>query len=141
MSCCCCCVSFFFLFQYEKPSRNITILRRYGMYIPHARPRPRYPPAPPPPFFFAYFYCSASRQAVVTGVVPSPSPVLAFKFYRAQGSAIPTFSSIFHRVFATGFPPIARATLYLTDNTTLGVTFLAQRSRPPFHGGFVSQKT
>ena len=26
---------------------------------------------------------------MVTGVVPSPPPVLAFNFYRAQGSAIP----------------------------------------------------
>ena len=29
-------------------------------------------------FFFAYFYFPASGQAVVTGVVPSPPPILAF---------------------------------------------------------------
>ena len=34
-------------------------------------------------FFFAHFYFPASGQAVVTGVVPSPLPVLAFNFYRA----------------------------------------------------------
>ena len=33
--------------------------------------------------FFAHFYFPASGQAVVTGVVPSPPPVLAFNFYRA----------------------------------------------------------
>ena len=41
-------------------------------------------------FFFKHIYFAASGQAVVTGVVPFPPPlVLAFKFYRAQGSAIP----------------------------------------------------
>ena len=34
-------------------------------------------------FFFSHFYFPASGQAVVTGVVPSPPPVLAFIFYRA----------------------------------------------------------
>ena len=40
-------------------------------------------------FFFPHFYIPASGQAVVTGVVPCSPPVLAFNFYRAQGSAIP----------------------------------------------------
>ena len=30
--------------------------------------------------FFSHFYLQASGQAVVTGVVPSPPPVLAFNF-------------------------------------------------------------
>ena len=34
-------------------------------------------------FFFTHIYFPASGQAVVTGVVPSPPPVLAFNFYRA----------------------------------------------------------
>ena len=33
--------------------------------------------------FFSHFYFPASGQAVITGVVPSPPPVLAFNFYRA----------------------------------------------------------
>ena len=43
-------------------------------------------------FFFFFFSPSsfpASGQAVVTGAVPSPPPVLAFNFYRAKSSAIP----------------------------------------------------
>ena len=38
------------------------------------------------PFFFSYsfdFYFPASGQAVITGVVTSPPPVLAFNSYRA----------------------------------------------------------
>ena len=34
-------------------------------------------------FFLAHFHFPASGQAVVTGVIPSPSPILAFIFYRA----------------------------------------------------------
>ena len=44
--------------------------------------------------FFFFFFSTLSLSSfwtsrVVTGVVPSPPSVLAFNFYRAQGSAIP----------------------------------------------------
>ena len=50
--------------------------------------------------FFSHFYFPASGQAVVTGVVPSPPPVLTFNFFahRVQQS---NCSSIFHRVLLT----------------------------------------
>ena len=56
-------------------------------------------------FIFSFFiisthiYFPVSGQAVVTGVVTSPPPVLAFNFYLAQGSF--HCSSIFHRVLPT----------------------------------------
>ena len=42
-------------------------------------------------FFFlvALLLSSFWTKPVVTGVVPSPPPVFAFKYYRAEGSAIP----------------------------------------------------
>ena len=49
-------------------------------------------------FFFSHFYFPASGQAVVTDLVPSSPPVLAFNFiaHRVQQSHC---SSICHRVF------------------------------------------
>ena len=51
-------------------------------------------------FFFSHFYFPASGQAVVTGVVPSPSRFLPSIFiaHRVQRSHC---SSIFHRVLLT----------------------------------------
>ena len=48
-------------------------------------------------FFLSHLYFPASGQAVVTGVVPSPPPVLVFNFiaHRVQQSH---YSSIVHRV-------------------------------------------
>ena len=40
-------------------------------------------------FYIPHFYFPASGQAVVTGVVPSPSRFVPSIVYRAQGSAIP----------------------------------------------------
>ena len=37
---------------------------------------------------------------MVSGVVPSPPPVRAFRFYRAQGSAFPLLVD-FHRMYLT----------------------------------------
>ena len=51
-------------------------------------------------FFFAHFYLPASRQAVVTGVVPLPPRFMPsiFVAHRVQQSRC---SSIFHRVLLT----------------------------------------
>ena len=51
-------------------------------------------------FFFAHFYLPASRQAVVTGVVPLPPRFVPsiFVAHRVQQSRC---SSIFHRVLLT----------------------------------------
>ena len=47
-------------------------------------------------FMFSHtFYFPASGQAVVTGVVPPPPPVLAFNFYRAKGSATPLLVDLY----------------------------------------------
>ena len=48
---------------------------------------------------FSHFYFPASGQAVVTGVDPSPPPVLASNSYRAKGSAIPSVASSRSRAF------------------------------------------
>ena len=42
-------------------------------------------------YIFTHTWFPAFGQAVVTGVVPSAPPVLAFSLYIAKGSAIPLF--------------------------------------------------
>jgi len=51
-------------------------------------------------FVLSRFCSQASGKTVVSGVVPSPPPVRAFRFYRAQGSAFPLLVD-FHRMYLT----------------------------------------
>ena len=46
-------------------------------------------------FFFSHFYFPASGQAVVTGVVPSSPPVLAFQLLSRIGFSNPTARRFF----------------------------------------------